>query len=687
MNWSKYPFLRLLLPLVAGIMLGELWRPVGIRAATLYVVLCALIVAMMLLSRALRSYRYRWTFGLLTLVSMLYLGWFRQQMAVEMSDTVIPNRKGDLVVARVVEPPVEKARSVKAVLEWNGRKGMAYFEKSDRSLSLEYGDLLCFAEEMEEVPPPLNPGEFDYQAYLRRQGVTGRWYLKEESWQALGVNEGNPLLRFAGRSRHKLLLALDRCGVTEDAFGVGAALLLGYDESLPAQVRQQYVAAGAMHVLCVSGMHVGVVYLLASSLLELLIKKKRMIRVKKLLLLVLVWSYALLTGLSPSVIRATLMISFLMVGSLLRRKGNTLNSIAASAFVMLVVNPNNLFSIGFQLSYAAVLGIVLLQRPIYNLLFVPNKLLDKAWEITAVSLAAQVATMPLTLFHFHQFTPYFWLSNLFLTPLSFVAIMTGMALLFVSWIPWVSTVVGKGVWGCLSLMNFLVSKIEQLPFSVVKGLYINKVELAMGLLLLGLFLAFLHFKRKRMLMEMLLVSCCFAFSLAYRSQSVARQERITFYALRKHTCLDLVIGTEHLVLCDEGLLEAPETIDYSLRGDWARCQLSGNPPCFTLSEPIDHPWAVKRGDLLSFQGRLLAFWGPSSRHAGAPTARPVDMVLVHGKQDANLEAMVQRYPTSLLLIDGSVPSYLAQKWQSQAAEKGIPYINIGEGAWSLDLRQ
>ena len=678
MNWSKYPFLRLLPPLVAGIMLSDAWGHAGVKMQSLFFVLCVLILAMTLLSHALHSYRYRWTFGLLTVCSMIYIGWFRQQLDAEKKDTTLQSSRNEWVVAKVVESPIEKDRSVKAVLALDGGKVMAYFDKSGRALSLEYGDLICFAEEIEAVPPPLNPGEFNYQAYLRRQGVGGRLYLKEGRWHELGINEGNPLLLFACRSRHKLLLALERCGVTEDAFGVGAALLLGYDESLPAQVRQQYVAAGAMHVLCVSGMHVGVVYLLASSILDVLMKKKRLVRVKKILLMLLVWSYALLTGLSPSVLRATLMICFVMLGSLLRKKGNTLNSVAASAFVMLIVNPNNVFSIGFQLSYAAVVGIVLLQRPIYNLLFVNNKLLDKAWEITSVSLAAQVATMPLTLYHFHQFTPYFWLSNLVLTPLSFVAIMTGMGLLVVSWIPWVSAIVGKVVWGCLSLMNFLVSMVEQLPFSVVKGLYINKVELAMCLLLFVLFMTFLHFKKKRMLMEILVVSCCLSFSLACRSQSAACQKRITLYSLRKHTCLDLVVGKEHLVLCDEGLLEDPGTIDYSLRGDWARSQLNINPPCFTLAEQMNHPLAHKRGDLVSFQGRLIAFWGPSPSYSTELAVMPVDMVVVCGKQHPNLKVLIQHYETSLLLIDGSVPSYLVHEWQSQAMGEGIPYYIIGD---------
>lgn len=695
MNWSKYPFLRLLPALLLGILLGEALGPCPVGRKPLFFLLLGMVLVLVVLSRALKPYRHRWIVGVWMLLTLVYLGWFRQGM-VHDSDGAVPIGRQGLFLARVLEPPVEKERSVKVMLALRGGRTdngdqalsgrvMAYFEKSAPALALRYGDLIAFSGTMESVPPPLNPEEFDYRTYLRRQGVSGRVYLKGGRWCSLGLQEGNPLWRLSYRCRERLLEALQRCGVTEEAFGVAAALLLGYDESLPVQLRQRYVAAGAMHVLCVSGMHVGVVYLLASALLGLLGKGKRMFRMRKRILLGLVWCYALLTGLSPSVLRATMMISFLLLGSLLRRKGNTLNSIAASAFVLLVIRPDNLFSIGFQLSYAAVLGIVLLQRKIYLLLYIENKWLDKVWEITAVSLAAQFSTLPLTLYHFHQFTPYFWLSNLFLTPLSFAAILSGMGLLAVSWVPWLGSAVGKGVWACMTLMNTLVSWVEGLPFSLVRGLYINKVQLVLALLLLTLTVLFIHLKRKRMLMEGLVVAVGLAFSLVYHRYTVSVQDTVTLYSLRKHTCLDLSQGTDHLMLCDEGLLKEPGVIDYSLRGHWARQHGSMNPPCYTLRENVEGPFVRKRGNLLSFSGMLLGFWEPPPGRGAPDTPLLVDGLLVRDRQRPDLAWVLQCYRPALLLIDGSVPSYMAEEWMRQARERGIPYYNIGEGAWTRSL--
>lgn len=699
MNWSKYPFLRLLPTLVLGILIRDALRPCLLDSMTAFLLLLGILLVAGLLAHLLRSYRLRWIFGVWMLLTFLFLGFFRQGMVMDkiFHEHEVMFQTNGTVLVRVAEPLQEKDRSLKVMLELYGirdsmqltaatGKVMAYLEKTDRAMALAYGDLLCFDTPIEELSPPLNPEEFDYRTYLMRKGVSGTVFLKDKDWISFGINRGNPLFMHSYRFRDRLLSSLQQCGVTEDAFGVGAALLLGYDEGLPAQVRQHYVAAGAMHVLCVSGMHVGVVYLLASYLLSFMGKGKRMLKLKRMLLLLLVWSYAVLTGLSPSVIRSTLMISLVSVGSLFRRKGNLLNSIAASAFVMLLIDPNDLFAIGFQLSYAAVVGIAMLQRPIYNLLYIRNKILDKMWEITAVSVSAQLATMPFTLFYFHQFTPYFWLSNLFLTPLSFVAILTGMGLLALSWIPWVAPLMGKAVWWSLHLMNMLTAWIEQLPLSLIQGLYINKVEFAMCLVLLVLLFVFLKIKKKRLLMEMLVASLVLSFSLALRSRTVARQETVTLYSLRKHTCFDLAIGREHLLICDEGLLEDAGTIDYSLKGNWARCQLSMNPSCYTVVEDIDGPLVKKRRNLVSFNGKLLVFWDSAEAISLSVQRLPVDYLIVRGGQRPDLKLVLRHYRPNLLLIDGSVRKNDAQRWEQQAEIMAIPCYNVREAAWIDHLR-
>lgn len=697
MNWNKYPFVRLFWAMALGVVLCEAIGVAGLSPFWLLAVLIVGIGLLFLLFHVLKSYRVQWIYGIATILVFVYLGYFR---ACLQDVTVKQDYYGSLetaegyFLARVYDPPSEKDKSMKVLLELRGfvldtakvevsGRIMAYFEKSDESESLAYGDMLCFSVPIEEVPPPLNPEEFDYRRYLKRRGITGRVYLKNGDWFKTDVVVVNPVYAFAYRFRDRLLTALQRCGLTEDEFGVGAAILLGYDESLPAQVRQNYVAAGSMHILCVSGMHVGIIYLLASLLLGFLRKGKRMALIRRLILLALIWFYALLTGLSPSIMRSTLMITFVLVGELIHRKGFALNSIAASAFVLLMVDPNNLFAIGFQLSYAAVVGIVLLQKPIYNLVYVPNKILDKVWEITAVSLAAQLATMPFAVYYFHQFTSYFWLSNLFMTPLSFMVILTGMLLLVFSWVPWLNLVLGKIVWFELHVMNLSVAWIEGLPCSLVKGLYMDGLQFALSLLLLLLLWLFVNLKKKRMLMEILTVSVFFAMTMAWRSQRLSEQSQFIVYSVRNHTAISIVDGFTNVLLCDEGLLAEPSAIDYSLKGHWARDQLSLNPVCYTLDSDFDNALAIKHKHLVSAQGVLLAFWDPWMALNEEGERVSVDYLMVREKQKPDLQRVVKTYQVGTLLVDGSVPTYLSSEWIKQAEAYGIPCHDIKSGA--LDL--
>lgn len=679
MNWSKYPFVRLTSCLAVGIIIGDSVGECALNKALLMGSLAMLLLVMVVVHLRLKTFRYRWVFGVVTLITFVWLGFVRAE--VERKPSAM--QKEGWRLARVLEPPEEREKTVKVLLELDDGKAMAYFEKTDKALELSYGDLIGFKVPLEKVEPPKNPMEFDYRKYLERRGVAWSVYLKNGDWLSTGIRRVNPVCDFAYRFRQRLLQSLQQCGITDDEFGVGAAVLLGYDESLPAQVRQNYVAAGSMHILCVSGMHVGIIYLLASILLSFLGNGKCVTFVRKVILLFLIWFYALITGLSPSIMRSALMISFLIFGELIHRKGFALNSIAVSAFVLLLVNPNHLFAMGFQLSYGAVIGILLLQKPIYNLLFFNHKWLDKAWEITAVSMSAQLATMPFTVYYFNQFTPYFWLSNLLMTPLSFVVILTGMSLLAVSWIPWVNMAMGKVVWLSIRVMNGVVAGIEKWPMSLVKGLYMNDFQFVLSLILLLLVWLFVNLKRKRMVMELLVVAVFFVFSLAWQSQRLAHQSEVVIYSLLNHTAISVMEGFDQVLLCDEGLLEEPSAIDYSLKGYWAARQIPMNPRCHTLLEDFSDDLMLKRKHLISAQGMLLAFWDPNIVYADGNRRLSVDYLLVCGKQKPDLNKTLRVYRFGMLLIDGSVPEYLAKEWIEQAKMLNIPYYNLREGAFVI----
>lgn len=691
-EWGKYPFVRLLIPFVIGIWCFVSFASFRMAPVTLVLVALALFALAVMASCFEGRSKTSWLFGVVMNCYLFCVGYAMTQVHdATVRKTYFRNFEAEAgcYVARVWDCPLEKDNTVKAVLALDAQYGdsfperkvtgriIAYFQKTDAAMCLNYGDLLVVPAPIEEVSPPKNPEEFNYCDYLNRKGITGQVYLKDSDWVATQVNRANPVYAFSYRFRDVLLRSLQRCGLKGDEYGVAAAILLGYDDSLPVAVRQNYVAAGSMHILCVSGMHVGIIYLLAASLLGFLKRKKWQIVMKNVLLLGLIWFYALIAGLSPSILRASMMISFVVFGDLIRRKGFAVNSIAASAFVLLCANPNNLFEIGFLLSYIAVIGIVVLQKPIYGWLSFRNKLLDKTWEITAVALAAQFATMPVTLYYFHQFTIYFWLSNLFMTPVSFVVIMGGMMLLLVSWIPYVNVFMGYLVWGAVYLMNWIVGWIESLPGSIVKGLYINGFEFAM-LLTVFLFILLMVVTRRRhyFLAALSCLLLCMA-SVTIRKYQVARQDEIVVYSLRKHMAVDVVKGNQHVLVCDSALVTDEGSIDYSLRGNWAKCGLS-SPVSVFRGDDFENGFVSKKGSLISASGILMALWEGNQFDDTLSFRVPVDFVLVTEKQQPDVSSVLRAYKVGMLLIDGSVPHYLAEKWGAQADACGLPYYYVGD---------
>ena len=691
----------MLIPMALGIWCAAFFVSFRLPWSTLIFIMLALFGVAVAMSITVKTLRLNWIFGTI-MGCYLFLGGYALTCSHEawVKKDYFRNYDSDAktYVARVCDYPTECENTIRVPLqlEWQfgdslpsravTGKVMAYFQKSDQAFALRYGDLIAIDAPVGEVQGPKNPAEFDYRAYLHRKGITGQTFLKDTDWIDLQINKANPIYAFSYHFRDILLASLQRCGLHGDEFDVAAAVLLGYDDSLADHVRKKYAAAGSMHILCVSGMHVGIIYLVASALLGFLKRKKWHKTLKHGILLALIWFYALIAGLTPSIMRSAMMISFVIIGEMIGRKGFVINSIAASAFILLCINPNNLFEVGFQLSYAAVIGIVVLQKPLYNLFYVKSKILDKAWEITTVALVAQIATIPFTLFYFNQFTSYFWLSNLFMTPISFLVVMGGMLLLMVSWIPFVNVVLGQLVWGMVYVMNWIALTIDSLPFSLLKGLYVNEFEFFMLLFAILLLLVAFASRNRKMLIGTLSSLLLFMVSLTMRIYSTDDQKGITFYSLRKHTAVDFIAGNQHILLADSTLMSDESTVDYSLKDAWAKRSLALRPRVVGLEEDFETPTFCKRQNLVSFDGKLLALWDDAFAVTDSlPYRIPVDYFLITGKQKPDLQLIVNGYDAKTLLIDGSVPHYLAERWIKQAEEMGMPYVNIGEGAFEVQL--
>ncbi len=348
-------------------------------------------------------------------------------------------------------------------------KVLVYFAKSERASLLKPGQQIVF----ERTPQPvensfdLGVGGFDYAGYLARKKIYRQVYLPDNRWSTTGDFK-HSLVTFAEHKRMHLLEIFRRQNLGEKELHVLSALTLGYKRGLDPETKRVFSAAGAMHVLAVSGLHVGIVFMILSFFFGFLKRQKRGKLIYLLIMVSSLWGFALLTGLSPSVNRAATMFSIVVIASVFKKNGNVYQSLVASAFLLLLINPNNLFDAGFQLSYVAVFGIVFLQ-PKLNKIYVPRfKISRYFFALLTTSIAAQIATFPVSAFYFNQFPTFFWISNLVVIPAAALLISLGISLLvFGGFLP-VAVPLAKITGSSLRFVIQFLEAVEKLPMSVLE---------------------------------------------------------------------------------------------------------------------------------------------------------------------------------------------------------------------------
>lgn len=409
---------------------------------------------------------------------------------IQIADVPDEKKKGYLLEADVVA-----VKSDDSYFKSSG-KIQVFIEKSEESNNIKYGDRLLVRAPLQEVKSKSNPGSFDYAHYLQSKQIYHTAYVDSSSWKMTLSQQGSILKAYAIHSRNKALSFLERNKMFPREMAVASALFLGDKSLLDYRQSEIYSTAGAMHVLAVSGLHVGVVLLLLQFILKPI---KRIRWVYLLLLLVGIWSFALLTGFSSSVIRAATMFSLVGIGQTLYRNQNIYHTIAFSAFILLLIDPYLIFDVGFQLSYLAVLGIVYLQPKIYNWFYFKSSVLDKIWKLTSVSIAAQVATFPVAAYYFHLFPTYFFITNLIVIPLTVAILYVGVIILIFSWVDPLVYYLVQILNGIIWLMNEAVAFIEQLPYARWGEIRFTLPDVFLLFIALFLFLGGFEYRKKYIL--------------------------------------------------------------------------------------------------------------------------------------------------------------------------------------------
>ena len=336
-------------------------------------------------------------------------------------------------VRELLKPNAFSKRYYVDILKLNNNtvigKALLNVKKDSLQTQLPIDAIYTTALPLVDVKKPLNPDQFSYKDYLEKQQVHYQLYADHTNLLQL-QNKTHTLFGYAAKLRSHINSKLNPYQYTNDQLSIINALILGQRQNITKEVYDNYTNAGAIHILAVSGLHVGIILLILNLVFKPIERLKNGKFYKTLILVILLWTYALIAGGSASIIRATTMFSIVAIGINLKRPTNIYNTLAVSVFILLLIKPNFLFDVGFQLSYAAVIAIVSFQ-PILEKLWTPKyKIVTLLWQTLTVTVSAQFGIIPISLYYFHQFPSLFWLSNLIVIP--FLSIILGLGLLVIT---------------------------------------------------------------------------------------------------------------------------------------------------------------------------------------------------------------------------------------------------------------
>ncbi len=542
-SWSKYPLLRIVAGYLIGVFFAFYLRDNFLIPSYLGLIISTLGIAFYFLLHYFLSYKNRIYTGVVIIFLILWMGFFMTSVFINTNTIpshILSSNQSVILIGDIKESPVIKKNSVKTILhiiqykdsvslKSTNFKMILYLKKDNKAEKIKCGDRIIFNTRVQTIQPPKNPEEFNYKKYLEIKKIYLQGYAATNAWEKIDENKGNILMIFASQIRTKLLKIWEKGNLGKDENAVASAILLGADDKLDADLNRKYASAGVSHILCVSGMHVGIVFMIVNYLLFFLSKNRREKIMKTIILLLVIWLYASITGMSPSVTRASTMFTFVSLGNLFKRQINTYNSLLSSLFFLCCINPLILFDVSMQLSYSAVFGIVWLQKPIKNRFLPKTKIGNYIWEILAVSFVAQLLTAPFAMYYFHQFPTYFLLANIIIisfTPFIIGASILSLVLSFWEWGYYYISVLLNYL---IKSMNYIVSFIESMPYSTIQKISFTSWDtLFLYLFILFVASSFLYKKKQLLFLALFFAITLGSKKLYYTINNLTHKEIIAY---------------------------------------------------------------------------------------------------------------------------------------------------------------
>lgn len=543
-------------------------------------------------------------------------------------------------------------------LKTNGRI-LFNIKKDSLNQKLEIGSQVLFYGEIYKHREPNNPNQFDYGKYLENKSIYGQIYADASDVKVNSQLDKN-IWYYASAFRNRIITNLEKSGFHKEELNVVIALILGQQQDISPEILKDYQLAGAVHILSVSGLHVGCIMIAIGFLLKPLPKTKFGEILKLFIIIAFLWLFALIAGFSPAVTRSVVMFTFVAVGEYSNRKTNIFHTLIASMFFILLFEPSFIFDVGFQLSYCALFFIVWM-KPIFDKIWMPeNKILKYIWGILSVSFAAQIGAFPLSVYYFHQFPGLFFVTNLLVLPLLGIILALGVFVMLWASITSVPVFLAKVLEYSIYFLNKIINWVASFESFIFQDISFNWQMLVTCYLMIFGFAIWImkpDFKKLSLALVSLIIFQITYFGTEYVNQT---QEEFIVFNAKRSTIISERKGENIVIYANDSLSEA--TMNFTLNP-----YLVGNFASISKMKRISNLNYFNKNKILIVDS-LSVF----------PENINPDILILTQSPKLNLERILAHSKPKMVVADASNYKTYASRWKETCAKEKIPFHSTVE---------
>ena len=506
---------------------------------------------------------------------------------------------------------------------------------------------------------PFNPNLFDYSSYLQNQEIYVQVYSKQKQ---IKIGDFEPSLWASFSNFRTVIISnLEHSNISKEELNVLNALILGQQQDISPEVLKDYQYAGAVHVLSVSGLHVGFIMLFITFLLKPISNSKKAAILKLIIIVLSLWGFAILAGLSPSIVRSVTMFSFLAIGIQLRRTVNIYHTLLVSMLLILLFKPSFLFDVGFQLSYLALFFIIWLQPLLSNIWQPKNKIIKYFWDIITVSTAAQIGAMPLSIYYFHQFPGLFFVTNLIILPLLGVIMAVGVIAILIAAFSTVPFFIAKAVELLIGLLNAIIHWVASIDTFVIKNISFSNEMLWSSYLVIILIILWIKrptFNRLTITFASILL---LQIILIFQKKETLNNEELIIFNCQKNTIVTERSGNDVTVYSNDSILV---NLDNNLL---IQSYLVANFCKTKAKKPLQNLWYFKQQKILLIDSSCVYKKGINP-----------DILIIIQSPKLNIQRLLKTYKPKEIVVDGSNYKSYVRLWETTCRKEKIPFHNTNE---------